>query len=238
MTELFFRRVALAVVFAAGVVSIMATSYPPDHYFEETNIQPALRCPGANVVLGWRLNEPAPVSVTVDDQEFRMAGHDTKLTLSASIFDRTDSPTGIVLRVDRPDFDYPEKYDIRTLRHESWVSTSAFQTGDTGFTLNQGSGVWDHRIEVRGLEIMDVQHLNCTDGERFPRSWQVTAPSGKMFVLRAGENFERRLDPGVPAGGKWKLRPENADCRAVPSGLQPEINIRLTAVCRQPDKSY
>lgn len=238
MIRHYFRPLALGVVFTVGIGSIMATSPPePAVYFEETNIRPAWRCPGADVKIDWSLNEPAPVLVTVDGREYRLNGETKNLTVTADIFDRTDSPVEAVLQIDTARADYPNRYEIRTLRHESRVDAAAYHTEDAGFTMNQGSGLWDRRIETVGFEIMTVRHFVCAGEAKLPHSWEVTAPSGQTFELRAGEGFERRLDPGIPAGGIWKLRPGGTDCRPVPSGLQPVINIRLTAVCRKSEKS-
>lgn len=234
----YFRMLALGVVFAAGLASIMATSpQPPDIYFEEMNIRPAWRCPGADVTFDWSLNEHAAVSVTVDDREYRVGAETDHLTVPASLFDRTDSPVAAVLRIDLTDAYYSKSYEIRTLRHESQVDAGAYHTEDAGFTMNQGSGLWDRRIETVGFEIMNVRNFVCGGEAKLPRSWEVTAPYGRTFELRAREGFERRLDPGIPAAGIWKLRPGGTDCRPVPSGLRPVINIRLTAACRQPDNS-
>lgn len=234
----YFRTLALGVVFALGIASIMATSPPePDVYFEETSIRPAWRCPGADVTFDWSLNEPAPVSVTVDGREYRVDAETKALTVAADIFDQTDSPIKAELQIDIDYADYPDRYEIRTLRHESWVDAWAYHTEDAGFTMNQGTGLWDRRIETVGFQIMNVRHFVCADEAKQPQSWEVMAPSGQMFELRAGEDFERRLDPGISAGGIWKLRPRGADCGPARSGLQPDISIRLTAVCRQPDKS-
>lgn len=231
------RKAALLLVGLTGVLSIMATQPPPPAvYFEETNVQPAWRCPGADVTFDWRLNEPAPVLVTVDDREYRVGAGESNLIVPADIFDRTDSPMKAMLRTGMPDVDYPDRYEIRTLRHESWVQAWAYRTEATGFTLNQGSGSWDGRIEVRGFEITDVRHFACEGEVKLPQSWEVTAPSGQKFELRARKNFEGRFDPGLPAGGIWKLRPRGANCRPAQSGLQPKINIRLTAVCRRSQK--
>lgn len=232
------RKAALAIVGVVGVGAIMATSPPePDVYFEEANIRPSWRCPGTDVTFGWSLSEAAPVSVTLEGREYHVDAETKDLTVPADLFDRTDSPVEAALQIDI-DYAYrPDRYEIRTLRHESWVDAWAYRTEGGGFTMNQGSGQWDRRIEVRGFQIMNVRHLVCEGEAKLPQSWAVTAPSGQTFELRAGEDFERRLDPGAPAGGVWKLQPRGADCRPARLGLQPKINIRLTAVCRQPDKS-
>lgn len=238
MNGLFFRRLALGAAFALGIGSILATSPPPPSiYFEETNIRPSWRCPGADVTFDWSLNEPAPVLVTVDDREYRVEAETKSLTVDADIFDRTDSPIEAALRIGTNDIYYRDKYEIRTLRNESWVDQWAYHTENAGFAMNQGTGLWDRGIDLRGFEITDVRNFVCEGESKLPQSWEVTAPSGQTFGLRAGAGIERRLDTGIPAGGIWKLRPRGADCRAAPSGLQPVINIRLTAVCRKSDKS-
>lgn len=233
-----FRTIALGVVFTVGIASIMATSrIESSVHFEDTNIRPAWRCPGTDVKIDWRLNEPGPVSVTADGREYRLNAETKNLTVAADIFDRTDAPVEIALQVELADAGYPDKYEIRTLRQESLVSEGAYRTEDAGFTMNQGSGLWDRHIGITGFEITNVRNFVCVGEAKYPQSWEVTTPSGWTFELRASDGFERRLDPGIAAGGIWKLRPAGADCKPVQSGLRPEINIRLTAVCRRPENS-
>ena len=229
MIKRFFKPIILGLIFTAGAGSILATSPPePGVYFEETNIRPYMRCPGADVVFDWKLNEPGPVLVTVDGREFQVDANTNTLTVAADIFDRAEPTVEAALGIGVNRAAGTDRYEIRTLRKESWEDVQAYHTEDARFAINLGQ--WDSHIEMLGLQIFDARHLVCTSEAKAPRIWEITAPSGRTLEIHADKSFEIQFDP-IPAGGTWRFRPKGAECQPARSGLRPYLNVRLTAVC-------
>lgn len=236
MTGLFFRRLALGVVFAAGIASIMATSPPPPPFhFRDVSINPAWRCPGADVEIGWTLSNPAPVAVAVGGAE-QVITTASRTTLPAELLEHNAPVAELTLRIDAEDADVPNIYEITTLGVERTVEDLAFHEKNMTFRMNQ-DGLWDARIRVTGFEVEQVRDLACEGEAVSPPAWEISPPFGAPFVLRAEQGYSGRLDPPLAPGSEWRIRPVGAKCRLPSSGLEPYLSIRLTAVCRRPDKS-
>lgn len=236
MIGLVFRRLALAVVFAAGIASIMATSPPPPPFhFREVSIEPAWRCPGADVEISWTLSRPAPVRVMVGGVE-QVITTANRTTLPAELLEHNAPVAELTLSIDAEDPDVPHTNEINTLDAERMVENLAFHEKNMTFRMNQ-DGLWDERIRVIGFEVEQVRDLACEGEAVSPPAWEISPPSGAPFLLRAEQGYSGRLDPPLAPGSEWRIRPAGAKCRLPSSGLEPYLSIRLTAVCRQPHKS-
>lgn len=227
----YLQMLALGVVFALGIASIMATSPPvPDHYFQRVSVQPEYRCPGTDVLLRWGLNEPAPVAIMVDGREYPQDAETGRMTVTADILDRAGASVEVALQIDAVNTDYPQRYRIETLVGPRALNTAATLPEGGNFEMLLLPASWDDRIRIVGIEIGDTQNLVCK-GETNPMSWRIAAPSGDRLLRSTGASDFERIEPGLPPGGVWRLFPQGEECRPAPSGMRSEIKVRLTAEC-------
>lgn len=224
------RKLSLTTVLVAGVASIVATSPPPPpYYFREATVAPAYRCPGSDVSLRWSLNQPAPVTVTVNGQNFRQDAETNGMTVKADILDGIESPAEATLRIDRPEADYAESYQIETLARLTAVTVFAHYVGGDESEMLLDLTAWDERIRIVGVEIEGARNLVC-EAETYPTPWRIEAPTGERLLRYPGTGESGRIDRGPPAGGVWHLRPHRAQCTA-PTYRTPELRVRLAAEC-------
>ncbi len=229
MRGLRFRKAALALVFIAGIGSIVATSAPPPPYhFRDVNIEPLWRCPGGDVEITWELARFAPVRVMVDGKEFETSTA-SGATLPADLLDGGAPVAALELHIEAEDADYPREYEITTFGGERMVEELAFHTRGGVFRIDR-RGVWDERIRVVGVKVVQVRNLVCEGNSTTPLAWEVTPPSGPSFLLRAEAGYSGSPDLAPPPGG-WKLRHRGGNCRLPKSGLEPYLEVTLTAVC-------
>lgn len=230
MTNRIFQRLLLGVVITVGVLSIVATSPPPSAYhFQDVSIEPAWRCPGADVEISWVLSQPAPVKVSVGGVE-QVVTSDSGTTLPAELLDRGAPVSTVTLQIDSEDADTPDTYEITTLAKKRIVEDLAFHDSNMTFRLDQ-TGAWDDRVRIVGIKVEQVRKLACNGGAGSPPVWQVRPPSGKPFILRAHQKFSARLKTPLAPGGNWRLIPQGRNCRLPKSGLEPYLTVRFTAVC-------
>lgn len=230
MTQLFFRKLALAVVFAAGVLSIMATSPPPPPYhFRKVEIEPVYRCPGSDVAVRWTLSQPAPVTVAVGDIEL-VTTIDGRTVLPAEMLEHNAPVATLTLRLEAEDAEEPSNYEIMTLGSGRTIEKLAFHAGGNEFRMDD-SDLWDKRARVLGIKIEQVRNLECAGGAVSPPAWEVSPPFGPSFVVGAENGYSAVLDSPPAPGGDWRFRPKGGECRLPSSGLEPYLSMRLTAVC-------
>ncbi len=230
MTKRIFQTLVLGVVIAAGVLSILATSPPPSAYhFQDVSIEPAWRCPGADVEISWVLSQPAPVKVSVGGVE-QVVTSDGGITLPAELLERGAPVSTVTLQIEAEDAGTPDTYEITTLAKKRIVEDLAFHDSNMTFRLDQ-TGAWDDRVRIVGIKVEQVRKLACNNGTASPPVWQVSPPSGKPFILRAHQKFSARLKTPLAPGGNWRLIPRGRNCRLPKSGLEPYLTVRFTAVC-------
>jgi hypothetical protein len=230
MTARFFRRLALAAVFVAGIASIMATSPPPrPNHFREVEVRPSYRCPGEDVIISWELSKPAPVTVLAGEAEIARSSEDG-VTLPSALLNRQGTAAALSLRIDAEDADWPRSYKITTLDGPQTVEELAFHIRGVEFKMHR-QGIWNERARAVAIGIGQVRSLRCADGAVSPRAWEVVPPVGPTFELSAKQGFSGLLEPPPPAGGEWRFRARGGDCRMPSSGMEPYLTIRLTAVC-------
>lgn len=230
MIGLFFRRLALAVLFVAGVASIMATSGPPPGpHFREVEIWPAYRCPGTDVAVRWELNQPAPVSVAVGETELvTTAGNWARLP--AELLEHNVPVATLLLRIEAEGANWPGTREIMTLGSGRTIKKWALHTKNNEFTT-QSDDWWDERVRTLSVTVGQVRRLACADGKGYPPAWEVSPPSGPSFVLRAENNYSAVLDPPPPPGGEWRFRSKGGDCRPLSSESEVKLLIRFIATC-------
>jgi hypothetical protein len=140
MTGLFFRRLALGVVFAAGIASIMSTSPPPPPFhFRDVSINPAWRCPGADVEIGWTLSRPAPVAIAVGGAE-QVITTANRTTLPAELLEHNACET-LRARV-RPYRHRPGKSARRSAHPSCFAPSRAIQIASTHRWRREVNGVF------------------------------------------------------------------------------------------------
>ncbi len=235
MIRQYLRRLALGVVFALGIASIMATEPGlPAYYFEEVSVEPAYRCPGTDVSLRWSLNQPAPVVIAVGDRRFQLGPEARGLTLEAGMLDRMGPSVEATFLIDTGDYYDGDSYIIETLTAPTVVAATGFPSGVGTFEMMQQSASWDADIRVVGFEIDGLRNMIC-EGESSPTEWLITRFSLDRLVRRTGAVDSGRIEPGLSPTGVWRLRPRGTECRPAPSGLAARIEISFTAMCVSPD---
>lgn len=257
MSSSLIRKLCLCLVFIAGVLSIMATSPAlPDIYFSEVNVRPSWRCPGKDVTFDWILNEPAPVSVTVDGREYLMDAETNNLTVAARSFDRTNSPVDAILQVDTFEFDYWPRYEITTLTDRQTIERPAFHRrydksvmhsndpkaeSARAFRINgyrvYSRDSWDERIRILGIRVEQKRKFMCANSDGSPLAWEVSPPSGPSFMLRAEDDYSVSLDPKLSPNGTWLFHPKGGECQLPILGFEPKLSIHFTVQCVGADNS-
>lgn len=232
MTHPYLRGAALALLFAVGILPIMATSPPPPPYhFRNVEIRPTYRCTGADVAVSWKLSLPAAVTVVLDGRTLGTTD-DNWFALPAAQLDRTGPAAELELRIagEEEEVERPATYDINTLRDEEVVELLAFRRDGMKFATFQ-QDIWDDRARVTGVSIKQVNYLLCARGAESPPAWEVTPPSGESFLVHAADNYSASSVPVRQAGGIWRLRAKGGECRWPAIGQPPYLSLRLTASC-------
>lgn len=232
MTRPIIRSATLVMLFAAGVLSIIATAPPPEPYhFREVEIRPAYRCPGTDVSVHWKLSLPASVAVMLDGHTLAMTAADHAV-VPAALLDGSAPDASLDLRIEAADDEAepPATYDISTLRTDRQIDTLALRKNGMKFrTFHQD--IWDDRVRIVAVSVKQVNYLLCARGAQSPPAWEVTPPSGESFLVHATDGYSASPVPVLRAGGIWWLRAKGGECRLSAIGQPPYLLLRLTASC-------
>lgn len=206
MTRPMLQRVALAGVFAAGILSIMGTmSTPPDFKFEDVSLSPRVRCPGTDARLQWSLSRPARVAVesggTISDM-----GFETALALPAAGLDAGPDRVRFTLRfLEYIPYAPLGGAELTTVRGITQVAEPLRHGGkfNWNYSYRLDPDTWDRRLRVVRVSIAEPAHLQCSTPESWEPRWWAARRPGEQFALNADNAFERNFEPPVRAAGEW-----------------------------------
>lgn len=200
------RRMALAGVFAAGILSIMGTmSSTPDFKFEEVSLSPRVRCPGTEARLQWYLSRPARVAVESGGTVVDM-GLETELVLPAAGLDAGPDKVRFMLRF-LEDIPYAPLggAELTTVRGITRVAEPLRHGGkfNWNYSYRLDPDTWDRRLRVVRVSIAEPAQRQCSMPESWEPRWWAARRPGDEFALNTDNGFEQNFEPPVPVAGEW-----------------------------------
>ncbi len=243
MTRWPLRRLALWLVFAAGIASILATSRP-GHYFRDVAVEPAVRCPNTDLRVAWTLNQPAPVALSVGATEFPPVLASSFVIPAGAIDDDAPAPA-VVLAIDAKYAEYPRTIPIRTIRGSDTIEVAG--VSDYRARHDFVVDVWPGAPAViDGVNVYWPWETRC-DKDEVEReiSWKVTRDGKTLAILRPETGYESALPAVSAAPGPWTFsyteEPTGRQCKpgywdencpaCLSFALRPPIRVWLKIRC-------
>lgn len=236
-----FHRAALALIFAAGVGAIMATSYIPEKYITELAISPQNRCAGSDVRVSWTTNKPTGLSVEINNVPYRL-GNIGEYTVPAEIFDATDSSTRLKFSLPDGPRDYWSAKWVQTYGEAAPMQTKLLETDSSGFeySFRFEPETWDSRFLVSGVTIVSTPEILCTapDGQA---SWNIKKDGQNVATASNVSGSITEFYVPVSAVGKWYFistsSPQAPICKAPPGTAQCEncrrMDVKFHLTCSE-----
>lgn len=204
MIRLPYRRLALWLLFAGGIGSILATSRP-GYYIGHVTIEPEFRCPNTDVRVEWTGGEPAPVVVSVDGVEIPPVDA-TALVIPAGRFDRDARESTLVFTIQHPEARQSASKTVRTLQGSETIDvfTGVGDCTSPDVVVPVSSASYAV-IEEVGISWPWPTRCGRDETER-TITWQVIKDGKTLTTLHPETGYASPLPAAISADGPWTFR--------------------------------